>query len=44
MPFPVRPLESLTVTLFLARPTGPATFHMGATATSSAPVAITGPT
>lgn len=30
----VAPLDSLTVTLYLARPTGPATFHLGATATS----------
>ncbi|MBB5938498.1 SGNH/GDSL hydrolase family protein [Streptomyces zagrosensis] len=30
----VRALESLTVTLYLAEPTGPATYHMSASATS----------
>ncbi|MFD0689906.1 SGNH/GDSL hydrolase family protein [Actinomadura fibrosa] len=32
--FPVSPLERLTVTLYFAEPTGPATFHMFATATA----------
>ncbi|UQA93638.1 SGNH/GDSL hydrolase family protein [Streptomyces halobius] len=32
--FTVRPLESLTVTLYLDEPTGPATFHLRAVATS----------
>jgi lysophospholipase L1-like esterase len=31
---PVAPLDSLTVTLYLAPPTGPATFHLGAAATT----------
>ncbi|MFC9740231.1 SGNH/GDSL hydrolase family protein [Streptomyces noursei] len=31
---PVRPLESVTVTLYFAAPTGPTTFHAKATATS----------
>jgi hypothetical protein len=31
---PVASLESLTVTLYLARPTGPATFHVGGRTTS----------
>ncbi|KUF13292.1 G-D-S-L family lipolytic protein [Streptomyces silvensis] len=30
----VKPLESLTLTLYLAEPTGPATYHMSASATS----------
>ncbi|WP_344527677.1 SGNH/GDSL hydrolase family protein [Streptomyces albiaxialis] len=34
LPMRVRPLESLTVTLYLAEPTGPATFHMTSLATS----------
>ncbi|MGA4841447.1 SGNH/GDSL hydrolase family protein [Streptomyces sp. G45] len=34
LPFPVRALESLTVTLYLAEPTGPATYHMQASTTS----------
>ncbi|MFD0418745.1 SGNH/GDSL hydrolase family protein [Streptomyces sp. NPDC127108] len=34
VPFPVRALESLTVTLYLAEPTGPTTFHMTSSATS----------
>ncbi|MFI2368571.1 SGNH/GDSL hydrolase family protein [Streptomyces sp. NPDC018833] len=34
VPFPVRALESVTVTLYLAGPTGPATFHHFAGATS----------
>lgn len=32
--FPVKALESLTVTLYFAEPTGPATYHMAASATS----------
>ncbi|MFH9074175.1 SGNH/GDSL hydrolase family protein [Streptomyces alboflavus] len=34
VPFAVKALESLTVTLYLAEPTGPATFHMQSSATS----------
>nr|CTQ98847.1 secreted protein [Kibdelosporangium sp. MJ126-NF4] len=34
VPLWVAPLDSLTVTLYLATPTGPATFHLGATATT----------
>lgn len=34
VPFRTRALESLTVTLYLAEPTGPATFHMMSSATS----------
>ncbi|HEY9332478.1 MAG TPA: SGNH/GDSL hydrolase family protein [Streptomyces sp.] len=34
VPFRTRALESLTVTLYLAAPTGPATFHMMSSATS----------
>ncbi|WP_406861364.1 SGNH/GDSL hydrolase family protein [Streptomyces sp. HUAS MG47] len=34
VPFKVRALQSLTVTLYLAGPTGPATFHQFASATS----------
>ncbi|WP_405657368.1 SGNH/GDSL hydrolase family protein [Streptomyces sp. RK9] len=34
VPFPVRALESLTVTLHLAEPTGPTTFHLASSATS----------
>lgn len=34
VPFPVKALESLTVTLYLAEPTGPTTFHMQSSATS----------
>lgn len=34
VPFRTRALESLTVTLYLAGPTGPATFHMMSSATS----------
>ncbi|MFH9425864.1 SGNH/GDSL hydrolase family protein [Streptomyces sp. NPDC017529] len=34
LPMKVRALESLTVTLYLAGPTGPATFHQAALATS----------
>jgi lysophospholipase L1-like esterase len=34
VPFKVRALESVTVTLYLARPTGPATFHHFSGATS----------
>ncbi|MFD9908769.1 SGNH/GDSL hydrolase family protein [Streptomyces sp. NPDC059063] len=34
VPFPVRALESLSVTLYLAEPTGPATFHLQSAATS----------
>ncbi|AXK35680.1 SGNH/GDSL hydrolase family protein [Streptomyces armeniacus] len=34
VPMRVRELESLTVTLYLAEPTGPATYHMAASATS----------
>ncbi|MCT4356495.1 SGNH/GDSL hydrolase family protein [Streptomyces sp. Je 1-79] len=34
VPFPVKALESVTVTLYLAAPTGPATFHHFASATS----------
>ncbi|MFB9903651.1 SGNH/GDSL hydrolase family protein [Allokutzneria oryzae] len=33
-PFPVAPLERLTVTLYLAEPTGPASLHLFGTATS----------
>ena len=35
MPLPVRPLEKLTVTLYFAGPTGPATFHEAAFGTVS---------
>lgn len=34
VPFPVKALETLTVTLYLAAPTGPATFHHVSSATS----------
>jgi lysophospholipase L1-like esterase len=33
-PLRVSPLDTLTVTLYLAKPTGPATYHMAATATT----------
>ncbi|MEH1098032.1 SGNH/GDSL hydrolase family protein [Micromonospora sp. CPCC 205561] len=34
VPLWTAPLDSLTVTLYVASPTGPATFHLGATATT----------